>query len=53
MLTPQSTDELLQLAADRDVWRREVPPIDPSLVCHSSRLSEKQIAASIEMSDQN
>ena len=37
-----STDELLQLAADRDRWRREVLRIDPSLVCHSNRLTEER-----------
>ena len=44
-----SKDELLQFAADRDGWRREVLRIDPSLVSHSGRLGKKQIAASIEM----
>ena len=44
-----SKDELLQLAADRDGWRREVLRIDPSLVSHSGRLGKKQIAASIDM----
>ena len=44
-----SNDELLQLAADKDGWRREVLRIDPPLVCHSSRLGKKKTAASVEM----
>ena len=45
-----SKDELLQLAADRDGWRREVLRIDPSLVSHSGRLGKKQTAAPISLS---
>ena len=43
-----STGELIQLAVDRGGWCREVLWIHPSLVCHSSRLGKKQIAASVE-----
>ena len=35
-LAHASTDELLQLVADNDEWRRKVLQIDPSLVCHSN-----------------
>ena len=48
-LAHASKDELLQLAANRDGWRREVLRIDQSLMSHSGRLSKKKIAASIEM----
>ena len=44
-----SKDVLLQLAADRDRWCREVLRIDPSLLSHSGRLGKKKIAASAEM----
>ena len=48
-LAHASRDELLQLAVDKDGWRREVLRIDQSLVFHSGRLGKQQIAASIEM----
>ena len=42
--------ELLQLAADRDAWRREVLRIDPSLLPHNGCLGNDQIAPPISLS---